>query len=101
MNFDFPHTFSKEDARKRLEALGEYLSNRHGIRVVWSGDKASVNGKYLVVSIEAQMTLSDKNVAVTGKDPGMLWRKKAVGYLKEKLEIYLDPKTTLESLPRR
>jgi len=100
MNFDFPHAFSKEDARTRLEALGQYLGNRHGIRVTWSGDKASVNGKYLVVAIEAELTLQDRQVVVRGKDPGMLWRKKAVNYLKEKLEIYLDPKTPVDRLPR-
>src|SRR5262245_8766844 len=100
MNFDFPHGFSKEDARARLEALGEYLTNRHGIRVAWSGDKASVTGKYLVVAIEAEMTVQDRAVAVIGKDPGLLLRKKAVNYLKEKLGIYLDPKTPIERLPR-
>jgi hypothetical protein len=100
MNFDFPHGFSRQDARARLEALGDYLNNRHGIKVTWRGDTASFSGKYLVVSISGEMTLDERAVKVTGKDPGMLWRKKAVDYLRGKLETYLDPQTPLERLAR-
>ena len=100
MNFEYRYSMSKEEARERLEALGDYLGNRHGIRPTWSGDTALIKGKYLVVTIDGRMELGDGVVHFKGKDPGMLWRKKATKYLHGKLDKYLDAKTPLASLPR-
>lgn len=101
MEFDFPHELPPDDARARLEVLGEYLFNRHGIRVTWSEDgKAQFHGKYMVVKIDGEMRLEPKVVKFRGEDPGFLWRKKATEYIKGKLKTYLDPKTTLADLPR-
>lgn len=101
MNIEYRHGLGKEDARSRLDALGEYLGNRHGIRVDWKADdRARFTGKYMVVSIEGELVLSDDKVTFSGKDPGMLWRKKAKSYIQDKLEAYLDPKTPVEKLPR-
>ena len=100
MDFAYKHDLSLEDARARLQVLGEYLKNRHGINVTWNGDTASVAGKYMVVAIEAQMSLGPGVVNVQGKDPGMLWRNKAKSYLQEKLATYLDARTPVEALPR-
>lgn len=100
MVFDYPHSLPLDDARARLEALSEYLGNRHGIKVTWTDNKAHINGKYMVVKIEGEMTLTDTAVKVKGKDPGMLWRKKAKDYLQGKLAKYLDPTTALADLPR-
>jgi hypothetical protein len=97
MVFDYKHDFSVEDARARLQVLGEYLKNRHGIVVTWSGDKASFRGKYMVVSIEGEMALSPGVVHVEARDPGMLWRAKAKSYLQD---TYLDPATPVNELPR-
>ena len=99
MKFDYPHRLEKEDARARLHKLGEYLKNRHGIQVSWAGDKGSFRGKYLVVHIEGELVLGDGVVHMNGKDPGMLWRRKAMDYLKEKLATYLDPSCPVENLP--
>ncbi len=106
MVFDYEHNLPLEEARSRLEALGEYLSNSHGIEVKWlrdgdDKDKVHFRGKYLVVKIEGEMRLEPNVVHVEGKDPGMLWRKKATQYLHGKLATYLDPQTPLEQLPRR
>jgi hypothetical protein len=101
MNFDYAYQqLSKEEARERLEALGDYLGNRHNIRPTWDGDVATIRGKYMVVKIEGKLELKDGMVHFSGRDPGMLWRKKAVKYLTGKLDKYLDPKTPVASLPR-
>ena len=100
MDFDFDHTFSDEEARERLAALGDYLRNRHGIAVAWEGDRATFDGKYLVINIQGSMTLSRQHLRFSGKDPGLLWRKKATNYLRGKLEKYFDPGTPLDELPR-
>lgn len=99
MKFDHAHTLDKEDARARLVKLGEYLTNRHGIKVSWSGDSGRFSGRYLVIHIEGELTLGDRVVHVSGKDPGMLWRRRASDYLKRKLEAYLDPTVAADALP--
>jgi hypothetical protein len=101
MQFDYPHSFDTAEVKERLEALGDYLKNRHGINVGWDGNVGSVNGKYLMITIEGRLEIGDKNIHFEGKDPGMLWRKKAVKYLQEKLDIYLDKNTPVAELPRR
>ena len=100
MIFDFRHAFSKDDAKVRLEALGDYLHNRHGISITWDGYRAAFNGRYLVIKIEGELLLEENLVHCDGKDPGVLWRKKATDYLKKKLGAYLDPATSVEELPR-
>ncbi len=102
MTIDFKHSLSVDDAKARVAALGEYLTNRHGIGVTWDGaDKAVVNGKYMVVTIRGQVTFADGMVHFEGEDPGFLWRGKAKSYLTEKLEKYMNPGTSLEQLPRK
>ena len=101
LHIDHAHSLPIEDARARIHALGEYLSNKHGINVSWTGDDtAKISGKYLVVSIEGTVSVHANTVAFEGKDPGMLWRGKAKEYLAHKLEKYLNPATPLDSLPR-
>lgn len=101
MEIEHKYSFSKGEARERLGALGDYLRSRHGINIAWKDDEnAHFNGKYLVVKIEGELEICDGIVKLHGKDPGMLWRKKASNYLKGKLETYLDPNTPLDSLAR-
>ncbi|HEU4406027.1 MAG TPA: polyhydroxyalkanoic acid system family protein [Polyangiaceae bacterium] len=92
---------SRDDAKARLEALGEYFQNKHGLSVAWQGDAASVRGKYLVVTIDGTMRFEGDKVVFEGQDPGMLWRGKAKDYLSDKLAKYLDPSRALADLPRR
>ena len=91
---------SKEDAKARLSALGDYLAKKHGINVTWNGDAATVRGKYMVVSIEGSLAFQGDKAVFDGKDPGFLWRGKAKDYLVGKLSTYLDPKKKLEELSR-
>ncbi|HET6613304.1 MAG TPA: polyhydroxyalkanoic acid system family protein [Kofleriaceae bacterium] len=100
MHIEHAHSFTKEDATARLRALGDYLQRKHGIRVSWSGDKASFSGKYMIVSIQGEMTVGEGRVSFSGKDPGLLWRKKATAYIENKLRTYLDPATPIDDLPR-
>jgi len=100
MHIDFKHGLPDADARARLEALGEYLSNKHGIQVTWADGKARFNGRYMVVKIEGEMSLGTGVIHVRGQDPGILWRKRAVSYLEGKLETYLDGRTPIAELSR-
>jgi hypothetical protein len=100
MDFDYPHSLPLEDARLRLQALGDYLQNRHGLKVAIAGDRGRFSGKVLMVRIEGEFVLGDQKIHVTGKDPGILLRRKATDYLRRKLAAYFDPAVPVEDLPR-
>ena len=99
MQFDYTHNVALDEAQARLERLGSYLENRHGIAVKWTGHECTIDGKYLLVKIEGQMVVDEERIHFDGRDPGMLWRGKAIKYLKEKLEMYLDTTTPIDELP--
>ncbi len=102
LRVEFPlGPLSKDDAKARLIALGDYFQNKHGIAVTWNGEKAEVRGKYMVVHIEGSMYFEGSKAIFDGKDPGFLWRGKAKDYLAHKLAVYLDPTKKLEELPRK
>jgi Putative polyhydroxyalkanoic acid system protein (PHA_gran_rgn) len=100
MEIDYKYALSDTDARARLEILGQYLQNKHGIKVAWIEDqKAKFTGKYLVVKIDGELTIRNGLAQFRGEDPGFLWRGRAKEYIQSKLEKYLDPKVTSDDLP--
>lgn len=101
MELNIPHRFDTDEARARMEALGEYYQNKYSARVSWSGNRANIKAKQMMVTIDATLILEDGRVRLEGKDPGRLLRKKAENYLRGKLQKYLDPNTPVDKLPRR
>jgi len=102
MQLEQPHTFSHDEARQRVRALGDYLQNKHGMQVSWSDDDTvKIRGKYTVVEIDVDVRVESARVQATGKDPGMLLRATAKKYVSGKLETYLDPRRPVDGLPRR
>jgi hypothetical protein len=104
MSFELsrPHGLALTDARARLHALSDYLSNKYGLTFTWTGeDEANFSGSYLVVTISGSLRLTPTDVTFSGKDPGMLWRGQAKTYLLGKLDRYLNPSTAVDALPRR
>ena len=100
MEIDFPYALSDDDARSRLEILGQYLGNKHGIRVTWVDEtRARFSGKYLVVKIDGELTLGNGQAQFRGEDPGFLWRNRAKEYIQKKLAKYLDPQAEPSQLP--
>ena len=100
MEIDFPYVLSDQDALSRLQILGTYLSNRHGIKVTWVDEtRATFNGKYLVVKIDGELSLGSGHARFKGEDPGFLWRNRAKDYIKNKLAAYLDPQAVPSQLP--
>jgi hypothetical protein len=100
VEIDFPYTLSDADARSRLELLGQYLTNRHGIKVTWLDDsRARFSGKYLVVRIDGELTMGNGHASFKGEDPGFLWRNRAKDYIHGKLAKYLDPEAVAANLP--
>src|SRR4051812_27835051 len=100
MEIDFPYVLSEQDALSRLQILGTYLTNRHGINVTWVDDtRAKFKGKYLVVKIEGELSLGSGHARFKGEDPGFLWRNRAKDYIQSKLAKYLDPANAVTELP--
>jgi hypothetical protein len=100
MEIDFRYALSDEDARSRLELLGQYLGNKHGIQVTWlEPTRARFSGKYLVVKIDGELTVENGLAQFRGEDPGFLWRNRAKDYIQSKLAKYLDPKNEPSQLP--
>ena len=101
MEIDYKHALPDDEVKARLDALGEYLSNKHGIKVQWvDATRAKFAGKYMVVKIDGELSMGKNVVKFRGEDPGFLWRKRAVEYIEGKLASYLDPKTPLSALSR-
>jgi len=101
VQIDHKHSFAHDEAKARARALAEYLQNRHGMQVTWSGDDSfRMQGKYMVVSVDVNVQVAPDAVHVTGKDPGMLWRSQAKAYIQRKLDRYMDPAQPLDSLLR-
>ncbi len=101
MELEHPHSFAHEEACERVRALGDYLSNKHGIKVEWSGaDRARISGKYTVVSIDVSLNVERGRVHLQGADPGFLLRAPAKKYIAGKLEQYLDARKSVAELPR-
>jgi len=100
MEIDFPYELSDQDAKARLDILGKYLANKHGIALTWvDASKAKFAGKYLVVRIEGELTIGNGRAKFRGEDPGFLWRGRAKEYIQGKLAKYFDPKTPPDQLP--
>jgi hypothetical protein len=100
MEIDFRYALSDQDARSRLEILGQYLANKHGIKVTWvEPSRARFSGKYLVVKIDGELTLGNGHAQFRGEDPGFLWRSRAKDYIQGKLAKYLDPALNTADLP--
>lgn len=93
MKFQQEHSLSKEEAKKRLEALTSYWA-KYGVEVKWEGDSARFSGKVKGVHVDASMTVKDRLIDGEGSDPGLLMRTAATAYIKRKLAEYLDPKKT-------
>ncbi|HEY4059840.1 MAG TPA: polyhydroxyalkanoic acid system family protein [Kofleriaceae bacterium] len=100
MEIDFPYTLSDAEAKSRLDLLGKYLENKHGIKVTWQDEKrAKFSGKYLMVKIEGELSVGNSRAVFKGEDPGFLLRARAKDYIQGKLSAYLDPKTPIDKLP--
>lgn len=100
MEIDFQYVLSDQEARSRLELLGQYLVNKHGIKVTWQDEnKARFSGKYLLVKIEGELSVGNSRAQFKGEDPGFLLRSRAKDYIQSKLAKYLDPKIPIAELP--
>ena len=75
MKFEVPHTLSKDEARKRVDQLLKYWTEKYGVKADWSGDGAKVIGKVMGINLDANFTITAGAIQGEGTDPGMLLRR--------------------------
>lgn len=98
IKFEVPSSLSLEDAKKRVEALLAYWNRKYGVRSAWAGEKATMTGKAMGVTIDGKLEVLASKVSGEAADPGMLLRGQATKYLTRKFGEYLDPRKTLEQI---
>ena len=98
MKFEVPHTLSKDEARKRVEQLLKYWTEKYGVKANWSGDGAKVVGKVMGINLDANFTITEGAIQGEGTDPGMLLRGQAKSYLQKKFGEVLDPSKSLNDV---
>jgi hypothetical protein len=91
MKFEVPHQLSRDEAKKRVGQLLDYWAQKYGVKSSWSGDRATINGKAMGLTINADLTVAEGKVGGEATDPGFLFREKAKKYLTQKFNAYLDP----------
>lgn len=98
LKFEVPNSLSIDDAKKRVEALLGYWGRKYGVKSEWSGEKATMKGKAMGVSIDGNLEVLGAKISGEASDPGMLLRGQAQKYLTRKFAEYLDPKRSLEDI---
>ena len=97
LKLEVPHALAKDEAKKRIEALLRYWTEKYGVETRWNGDAATVSGKFMGMSLRANVVVDEKKVGGEASDPGMLFRSKAQQYLTRKFTDYLDPQGIRET----
>ncbi|MGA9522450.1 MAG: polyhydroxyalkanoic acid system family protein [Myxococcaceae bacterium] len=85
------HSFSREEARVRLQQLFDYWSQAYGVQRRWYGDTARVTGRIMGIYFDARVTVKDGAVEAVASDPGFLFRGAAADYINSKLRKYMHP----------
>lgn len=101
MRIEESHNFTVDEAQQRLKLLVDGWQKKYGINANWSGSSVTVNGKAMGVTIDATVKIEPNRILAEGKDPGLLLRSAATGYIKKKFAEYFDPKVTLADLSSR
>lgn len=101
MKIEESHSFTPEEAQQRLKLLVDGWQKKYGISANWNGLSVAVNGKAMGVTIDATVKIEASKIIADGKDPGILLRGAATGYLKKKFGEYFDPKVTVADLATR
>jgi hypothetical protein len=101
MKIEESHNFTVDEAQARLKLLVDSWEKKVGLKATWTGPNVNVNGSAMGVTIQADVRIEASRIIAEGKDPGMLMRAAATGYLKKKFAEYFDPKVTLADLAKK
>jgi hypothetical protein len=101
MKLEKDHPFDKDEAVARIRALTDYWDTRHGTSTTWTGDSARITGKVKGVSFDGHFTVEDRRLLADVKVGFLAEMIGGKAYVVRKLDDYLNPDNTLESLQAR
>jgi hypothetical protein len=88
---EFHHSFSRAEARVRIQQLLDYWYQRWGVHRDWDGDTVHVHGMVMGIPFDARLVVKDHQVFAIASDPGLFLRQMALDYVSRKLRKYLHP----------
>ena len=101
MKLDRRYDMTDEDVLARLRALTDYWHKKHGIASEWRGNTVTLRGKAMGVRFDGTVRIGQGRIDAD-VDAGFLAEKLgARKYVESKLDDYLDPAKTLDSLRAR
>jgi hypothetical protein len=101
MRLDKSYDFDDAEALDRMRALTDYWWAKHGVKSEWDGPNVRLKGRKMGVKYDARVTVGDGKV-VAEVEAGFLAEKLgAPRYVEGKVDDYLDPANTVESLRAR
>jgi hypothetical protein len=97
----YPIRVSQQEAIARVRALTDYWDATYRTRTEWSGNRGVISGRVLGLSFWARFTVDEDRLHGELKVSSLAVRMGGRGYLKRKLDDYLDPDHSLEDLRSR
>lgn len=95
------YTLPEDEALARAHALTDYWAKKHGVKVEWRERAVRLYGRVLGVKFDGTVTIENGRIHAAF-DAGFLAQKLgARAYVERKLDDYLDPAKTVESLRAR
>ena len=91
LTVELHHSFSRAEARVRIQQLLDYWYARWGVHRDWEGDTARVQGMVMGIPFDARLMVKDHEVFAVASDPGLFLRQMALDYVSRKLRKYLHP----------
>jgi len=95
------YPFDDAEAIARLEALGDYWRKQHGVLTDWRGNTARLVGRKLGVKYNATVKVGGGKVVVEVEVGVLAATLGGPRYVERKVDDYLDPTHSLESLRAR
>jgi hypothetical protein len=101
MKLERTYDLPDEDALARLRALTDYWEKKHGIAASWSGNDVALEGKVASVRVEGNVHVESGKITADVRAGFMAEKLGGRRYVESKLDDYLAPTTSLESLRAR
>ena len=94
----YPHSLTREEAIARLRALTDYWDAQYRTHTDWNGHEGRISGRVLGLSFSSRFTVDQDRIHGELKVSSLAVRMGGRGYLKRKLDQYMDPAVSLQQL---
>ena len=95
---EYPHSLPREEAIARLRALTDYWDAQYRTRTDWDGHQGRIQGRVFRLSFWSRFVVDETGIHGELKVSFLAARMGGRGYLKRKLDHYMDPGVSLEQL---